>query len=89
MSPLTRTGSAVASTTERTPSQSAAPVKNWHRVRPCTVMSLMPSASARRANSARVAGLVVPPEPHLERHWYADSLNDGADQRLRVIEIAH
>ena len=37
----------------------------------------------------RVSCLVVPAEPHLQRHGYADGAYDGTDQGLRVVEIAH
>ena len=91
MSPLTSTGTETASTTGRTAAQSACPLKNWQRVRPCTVMSLHPSATARRARSgAFPSRCLVPAQAHLERHRYLDREEDhGLDERLRMIEIAH
>ena len=59
------------SSLSRTAVQSARPLKNWQRVRPCTVMSCTPAASARRASSAALRLLVVPAEPHLERDRHA------------------
>ena len=73
----------------RTALQSARPLKNWQRVRPCTVIILTPAASARWASSAALRLLSSQPSRIFSVTGTRTARTTASISDQGVIEIAH
>ena len=89
MSPLTTTGMRTASLTLRTRRQSASPLKNWQRVRACTVSSCTPAASARRASSGALRLAWSQPSRIFSVTGTLTAPTTASIRRRGMIEVAH
>ena len=90
MSPLTMTGmrTALLDRAHEAPSRRA-PLKNWQRVRPCTVISLTPAASARCASSGALRLVSSQPSRILSVTGTRTAPTTASISASGVIEIAH
>ena len=89
MSPLTTTGMRTASLTLRTRRQSAWPLKNWQRVRACTVMQLYARRFGRRASSGALRLAWSQPSRIFSVTGTFTAPTTASIRRCGVLEIAH
>ena len=83
------TGMETAALTRATNDQSAVSLKNWQRVRPCTVTSATPAASARRASSGALRLAWSQPIRIFSVTGTRTAPTTASINPMRVIEIAH
>ena len=88
MSPLPMTGMSSASTTRAISSQLALPENICVRVRACSVNARAPASCIRSAMLDRIARLVVPAAPGLDRDRQVRGADDRADDALDQLHVA-